>query len=816
MNRFYLFFIILSIGISSLANKSNGEIYVDLQKLYSMKRVLYVAAHPDDENTRALAWLSLGEKAETAYFSLTRGDGGQNLIGNELSEDLGVLRTQELLAARSHDCAKQYFSRAVDFGYSKSAKESFELWGKDQLMADLVLMIRKFQPDVIITRFPPDKRGGHGHHTASALLAMEAFEKANDPKYMKDQVADYGIWKTRSLYWNTSYWWDENIKEIAENNSDYLIADIGGYNPQLGMSYNEIGTLARSEHKCQGFGGLVELGSRVEYFKFLAGERLKTSLFEKSKRSWSRLIDENFENKFQQVINNFDFINVENNVTGIFSILKVLQSLPKSYLVEEKIDRCKQILIDCLGLDLEIIANNYSFIQGDSVALKANVINRTHLGLKILGIALSSGEEKQFSDSLKYNQMFSESIISSGNNDISNPYWLNQGFKNVFVVTDTKDLGEPESAPSISALFKFSLDEDFFEVKVPVTYKWRDPSYGERTRPLIATPEFTSTFSKQQLLIAPDKKETVQFKLRSFKDSLLDEITVKVPDGWVVAPSRISVSLDNKHSEEWYEFTVVGDANAKQGDIKLFNSKGEPLLSYKEIAYDHITTQALFKKAKLKCTLLDVKINAGRIAYIKGAGDVVPQAIEQLGFEVDVFSVKDIPLIQLDTYQTVVLGIRVYNVKPELLNFTDQLNQYVLEGGNVVMQYNTAYRSLKGKEFGPFHFELSRNRVTEEDAEVTFLNPSHPILNSPNKISKKDFDNWVQERGLYFADSWSKEYTALLSWSDEGEDPQHGALIVAKHGEGQFIYTGISFFRELPNGVVGAYRLFANMLSYIP
>jgi len=447
--------------------------------------------------------------------------------------------------------------------------------------------------------------------------------------------------------------------------------------------------------------------------------------------------------------------------------------------------------------------------------LKANVINRTHLGLKILGIALSSGEEKQFSDSLKYNQMFSESIISSGNNDISNPYWLNQGFKNVFVVTDTKDLGEPESAPSISALFKFSLDEDFFEVKVPVTYKWRDPSYGERTRPLIATPEFTSTFSKQQLLIAPDKKETVQFKLRSFKDSLVDEITVKVPDGWVVAPSRISVSLDNKHSEEWYEFTVVGGANAKQGDIKLFNSKGEPLLSYKEIAYDHITTQALFKKAKLKCTLLDVKINAGRIAYIKGAGDVVPQAIEQLGFEVDVFSVKDIPLIQLDTYQTVVLGIRVYNVKPELLNFTDQLNQYVLEGGNVVMQYNTAYRSLKGKEFGPFHFELSRNRVTEEDAEVTFLNSAHPILNYPNKISKKDFDNWVQERGLYFAANWSKEYTPLLSWSDEGEDPQHGALIVAKHGKGQFIYTGISFFRELPNGVVGAYRLFANMLSYI-
>ena len=816
MNKFCISFIILCISISSSANKSNGEIFVDLQKLYSMKRVLYVAAHPDDENTRALAWLSLGEKAETAYFSLTRGDGGQNLIGNELSEDLGVLRTQELLAARSHDCAKQYFSRAVDFGYSKSAKESFELWGKEQLLSDLVLMIRKFQPDVIITRFPPDKRGGHGHHTASALLAIEAFEKANDPKYMEEQVALYGIWETGSLYWNTSYWWDENIKEIAKNSSDYLVADIGGYNPQLGMSYNEIGTLARSEHKCQGFGGLVELGSRVEYFKHLAGERLKSSLFENSKRSWKQLFDDTFESKFQQVINNFDFINVENNVAGIFGILKMLQSLPKSYLVDEKIDRCKNILIDCLGLDIEMVSNNYSFIQGDSIELNANVINRTNLGLKITGIALSSGEEKKLNDSLKYNQMFSLSIVSSGNSTISNPYWLNQEFKNVFVVTNTKDLGEPESAPSISALFKFSLEKDVFEISVPVMYKWRDPSFGERTRPLIATPEFTSTFSKQQLLIAPNTKEIVQFKLRSFKDSLVDEITVKVPDGWVVNPSKISVSMNNKHSEEWYEFSIVGDVNAKQGDIKLFNSKEEPLHSYKEIAYDHITTQALFKKAKLKCNVLDVKIKAGRVAYIKGAGDVVPQAIEQLGFEVDVFSVKDVPLIQLDSYQTIVLGIRVYNVKPELLNFTEQLNEYVQEGGNLIMQYNTAYRSLKGKSLGPYPFELSRNRVTEEDADVTFLNPDHPILNLPNKISKNDFDNWVQERGLYFASNWGKEYTPLFSWADEGEDPQHGALIVAKHGKGQFIYTGISFFRELPNGVLGAYRLFANMLSYKP
>ena len=814
MNKYFLFFILIIFGLGTFANKSNGEIYVNLEKLHSTKRVLYVAAHPDDENTRALAWLSLGEKAETAYFSLTRGDGGQNLIGNELSEDLGVLRTQELLSARSHDCAKQYFSRAVDFGYSKSAKESFELWGKDQLLADLVLMIRKFQPDVIITRFPPDKRGGHGHHTASALLAIEAFDKAKDSKYMPEQVSIYGTWETTSLYWNTSYWWDENIKDISKENSDYLVADIGGYNPQLGMSYNEIGTLARSEHKCQGFGGLVELGSRLEYFKHLAGEKLQSSLFEKSKRTWKDLVGEEFEKQFQAVIDNFDFINVKNNVSGILGILKVLETLPKSYIVEEKIDRCKQILIDCLGLDLEMIASNYSFIQGDSVELTANVINRTRLELHLIGVTLSSGEEIKLNDTLKYNQMVSENIVSSGNNNVSNPYWLNQDFINVFVVTDTKDLGEPESSPSISASFKFSLGGAVFNVSVPVTYKWRDPSFGERTRPLIATPEFTTTFSKQQLLMAPDKKETIQFKLRSFTDSLVDEITIKAPKGWIVNPSKIKVSAKGMHSEEWYEFTITGTKNAEQGNIELFNTAGETLYSYKEIAYDHITTQALFKKAKLKCTSLDVKINVGRIAYIKGAGDVVPKAIEQLGFKVDVFSVKDIPLVELDVYQAVVLGIRIYNVKPELLNFSDLLNQYVEEGGNLIMQYNTAYRSLKGKQFGPYPFELSRNRVTEEDAEVTFLNPEHPILNTPNKISKNDFDNWVQERGLYFASNWAKEYAPLFSWSDEGEDAQHGALIVAKHGEGQFVYTGISFFRELPNGVIGAYRLFANLLSY--
>ena len=813
-NLILLFFTISS--VFCFANEGNGEIFVNLQKLHSLKRVLYVAAHPDDENTRALAWFSLGEKAETAYFSLTRGDGGQNLIGDELSEELGVLRTQELLAARSHDGARQYFSRAVDFGYSKSAKESFELWGKDILLSDLVLIIRKFKPDVIITRFPPDKRGGHGHHTASALLAIEAFSKAADLNYATEQVEAYGIWQATSIYWNTSYWWDENIKDLSEGDPNYLITDIGGYNAQLGMSYNEIGTLARSEHKCQGFGGIVERGSRTEYFKHLAGEKLQNSFFEKSIHSWTDIADEQLESDFKSALNNFDFITVSNNVPILLKILKRLKRLPPSYIIDEKIQRCETIIKDCIGLHAEVIGEEFSFMEGNTVALKANLINRSELSVILSKIEMSTGELLEFEDSLLINELLTLELLSNGKTGISNPYWLNEPFKNVFIVADPKNLCEPESQPSLTTRCTFLVNDEVFSISVPVTYKWRDPSFGERRRTLISTPECTATFERQQLLIKAGEQKEVRIKVKSFKDSLKTTLSLITPEGWKMSPNKIHVDFDEIHAEEWFVFTIEADLGAKPGAIKLTQEDGTELLNYKEIAYDHIPTQALFRKAAMQCTVLDVKINKGRIAYIKGVDDVVPQAIEQLGFELDLFEVKEIPGIDFTKYSSVVLGIRIYNVHPELSNYSERLNLYVKNGGNLVMQYNTASRSLKGTEFGPYPFELSRNRVTEEDAEVTFLAPKHQIMNTPNKITKADFENWVQERGLYFANNWDEQYVPLFSWADIDEEPQTGALIVTKYGKGQFVYSGISFFRELPNGVIGAYRLFANILSYQP
>ena len=814
--RSILLLFLISTSFFVGANENPGDIYVNLQKLQSLKRVLYVAAHPDDENTRALAWFSLGEKAETAYFSLTRGDGGQNLIGDELSEKLGVLRTQELLAARSYDGAKQFFSRAVDFGYSKSAEESFDKWGREALLEDLVLMIRTFQPDVIITRFPPDKRGGHGHHTASAELAIEAFNKAADPSIFPKQVEKLGTWKTTSIYWNTSYWWNEDISETAVNNPDYLIEDIGGYNPLLGMSYNEIGTIARSQHKCQGFGAIVERGSREEYFQYLDGKKLENSFFEENNRTWADLKSANLDAKFKKLLQDFDFKNTANNVPELLNIYKELQALPNSFFKSEKLNRCSQIIVDCLGLRVELLGEDYFYIAGEQVDLKLELLNRTSIPVRVNHFAPDMLKGEVISKELEQNKPFSYELKVGTSSDLGSPFWLKKPFGDVFDVADVEGRLRAEGDASIHGTVNLTIDGVSVDVPVDATYKWRDPSYGERSRPVIGVPEFTASFEEDIVLLKPGESQEVRVKVKSFKDNLRGKITWDKLQGWQIEEKDLSFEIDRKGGEVWLSFHLKAiGKDAKRNKLQLKDGNGNNLFEFQEIAYDHIPTQTLFSPAELECILMDAKIREGKVAYIKGVEDAVPNAIATLGFIVETFEVADLADIDLSGYESVVLGIRIYNVHPELKNFEEKLYSYVNNGGNLVMQYNTASRS-GNNEYGPKPFELSRNRVTEEDAEVTFLKPEHPILNYPNAISQNDFNNWVQERGLYFAGTWDDAYTPLLSWSDEGEDPVNGGLIVLEYGKGQFVYTGISFFRELPKGVVGAYRLFANILSYKP
>lgn len=812
MVSFLKSFTIILISLPGIlcANPTSSGIYLELQKFQSLKKVLYVAAHPDDENTRALAWFSLDRKAETAYFSLTRGDGGQNLIGNELSEDLGILRTQELLAARSYDKAEQYFARAVDFGYSKSAEETFEKWGKEAMLEDAVLMIRKFRPDVIVTRFSPDPYGGHGHHTASALIAVEAFDKAADPGFLPEQVREFGTWQATAIYWNASSWWNTELDSIARNNPDYLVVDIGGYSSILGQSYNEIGTIARSQHKCQGFGALIERGSRIEYFQHLAGEKLKEDFFERNDRTWASIVDAAFESQLNTLLEAFDFVNTENNVIPLLDLHQALDKLPDSVFKRDKIAALDKIILDCLGMHVEINSDDYAFPRGDSAAFRLNLINRSSITVSLVGL-----NGVRMDTDLPENEEVEKSFSIVNEEPVSNPYWLKNAFTDLFTVEEDDDLLKAESDPTFAFPVALEVLGTRIRMTVPVEYKWRDPSYGERRRPAISTPDFSAGFDASSVILRPGQTRSVTLKVHSFRENLTDTIAIKAPDGWQVSVERIPVAIAGRHAEKLVNIEITAGDDSERGYLELFDSEGSLLMSYKEIAYDHIPTQVVFKPSKLECIKIEAAIRPGKVAYIKGVDDAVPRAIEQLGFEVELFEVEDVPMLDLSPYQSVVLGIRIYNVHEELKNSDDKLFDYVKGGGNLVMQYNTASWRAPGTKFGgPLPFELSRNRVTEEDAEVTFLRPDHPIMNYPNKLDRRDFDDWVQERGLYFADNWDEAFTPLFSWHDKGEDAQLGALIVADYGAGRFIYTGISFFRELPNGVEGAYRLFANLLSY--
>lgn len=808
--RTLIFFLLFLLSFCAFSNPTSSEIHLSLQKFSSFKKVLYIAAHPDDENTRALAYFSLGENAETAYFSLTRGDGGQNLIGDELSEDLGVLRTQELLAARSYDKAQQYFSRAVDFGYSKSAEETLEKWGKEVILADAVLMIRKFQPDVIITRFPPDGRGGHGHHTASALIAIEAFEKAADPNFLPEQVKEYGTWKTTAIYWNASNWWNKDLDKEAEGNPDYLVRDIGGYNNLLGQSYNEIGTIARSQHKCQGFGALLERGSRTEFFQYLGGIKLKEDFFEENKKSWKDLVDADFEQQISKLLNNFDFANTENNIPVLLELRGKLDKLPASTFKQNKLSRLDGIIIDCLGIYAQIQSEDYSITEGGETKLELSVINRSSIP-----VSLKSFGEKSVNKTLAKNEMIADTITFTNNAPVSNPYWLRSDFTDLYTIADKKDLLKAESDPTFSYPIALDVNGTVIQLTLPVQYRWRDPSFGERVRETISVPAYSVNFDEKSIILKSGQTKTITLDVHSFKANLQDKIIVVAPKSWQVSQKEIPLNIKNKHENHLVKIELTATNDSERGKLVLKNSKGETLHSYHVIEYDHIPTQVIFKKSALECIKLDAKIKAGKIAYIKGVEDAVPLAIQQLGFDLEVFEVVDLSQLDLGKYQSVVLGIRIYNVHEELRNYEDKLFEYVENGGNLVMQYNTASRSEPDKKFGgPIPFELSRDRVTEEDAAVTFLQPEHPIMTYPNQITQADFNNWVQERGLYFANNWDEKYTPLFAWHDKGEEAQLGGLIVAKHGKGQFVYTGISFFRELPNGVEGAYKLFANLLSY--
>ncbi len=801
---------------------NSAEIYEAIKKLNFLGSVLYVAAHPDDENTRLISFMSNHQKARTGYLSITRGDGGQNLIGQEISELLGVIRTQELLTARQIDGGEQLFTRANDFGYSKHPDETLRIWDKDKVLSDVVLAIRKFKPDIIINRFDHRTPGRtHGHHTSSALLSIEAFDLSNDQNTYPDQLEFTNLWQPKRLFFNSGWWFygsRENFEKADKSN--LLSIDIGTYYPSLGLSNTEIASLSRSQHKSQGFGNTGTRGQQLEYIELIKGDipMDKTNLFEGIDTSWNRVKGGNeIGSILSKVESEFDFTNPSASIPDLVKAYKLIQYLEDEHWKSFKTKEIKDIIAACSGLYLEVVAETNHVTKKDTINLKLEVINRSNRTIVLESIInankVYTNKNIQLSENIKY--VFDEDLDFNSKQKPTSAYWLaKKGTLGMYEVENSQDIGKPETDKDINVTFNLIIENTKIPFTRPVVYKRNDPVKGETYKPFEIIPEVSAKIEEKVIIFENDEPKEIPVTIKAGKDGIEGYATLCSPDDWKVYPEKQKISISKKGEEQTLVFTIMPPKNQSEGFISPIVYVGDNEYSKElvEIDYEHIPYQTVLVNSESKIVRLDIKRKGENIGYIEGAGDVVPESLKQIGYNVVILNPEDISSELLSRFDAVVLGIRAYNTVDELKFKQKHLFDFVENGGNLIVQYNTNFR-LKVDQLAPFDLELSRDRVTDENAEVRIINPTHPLLNYPNKITSKDFDGWVQERGLYFPNKWSEEFTPLFSINDIGETPKDGSLLISQYGKGYYIYTGLSFFREFPAGVPGAYRLFANMLS---
>ena len=797
---------------------SGGEIQLALQKLNVLGRVLYIAAHPDDENTNLMAFWANGSLYETAYLSITRGDGGQNLIGPELRERLGVIRTEELLAARRLDHAQQFFSRAVDFGFSKTAEETLQIWDHEKILSDVVWVIRKFRPDVVVTRFSPEDHLTHGHHTASAILAEEAFAAASDPSRFPEQLAFVKPWRPTRLVWNTSPFFFTN-RNLPFDPTGLTILEAGGYNPLLGKAYTEIAAASVSMHKSQGVGRPPLRGARKEYFKLLEGEPMTSALFDGVDTNWSRVANsEPVAAKIRQIISDFHPADPAASVAELLELWQALSELKDGDWVPEKKAELDQIIAACLGLHIEASTTNATITPGQTADIKLEAINRCNIPVTLQEIRFPlSGDSTRIDEALPPNELVAKNVscMVPQNTPYSQPYWLRQpGTLGTFAVDDQKLIGLPENPPHLPIEITLQVSEQELRYVVDTRYRTVDPVAGELRQSLVIAPPVFTDFANPVLMFATNQPKSVSVRVIASTGPVKGQLRLTAPDGWHVDPAAVQIDLKGANAETVAAFTVKPPEQDSEGTLRAIASiEGrEYSFGHVRISYPHIGVHILMPRAEVTVVRADIRKKGERIGYIPGAGDDVPESLQQIGYTVKMLSDADITAKNLAQFSAVVLGIRAYNTDDRISKWLPELFTYVKNGGVAIAQYNTT-ADLKTKEMAPYPLEISRDRVTDENAEVRILAPNHPLVTTPNKITSKDFEGWVQERGLYFPDKWDAAWTPILSCNDPKEKPLDGGLLVAKSGKGFFIYTSYSWFRQLPAGVPGAYRLFANMVS---
>jgi len=812
---FSLFFIISPLFAQQPTQPNAADILLKLKKLNFLGTVLYVAAHPDDENTRLIAYMANERLANTAYLSMTRGDGGQNLVGPEIREALGVIRTQELLAARSIDGGQQFFTRANDFGYSKSPEETQEIWDREKALSDVVWTFRKFRPDVIITRFPTNGGGGHGHHTTSAIFAHEAFDLAADKSKYTDQLEHVEPWQPKRLYLNTGRWWNP---DISADDKGVITVDVGAYNNLLGESYTEMAARSRSQHKSQGFGATGSRGEQLEYLEYRKGEQAQNDVFEGIETSWSRIEGgEMIGRMIDKIIQGYNPQNPIAIVKPLLTVRESVSQLKNEHWKAIKLNEIDELIKSALGLYIETRASDFSIAPGGEVELNVEVINRSSASINLMSVSYGAIKDTTVNAQLSSNKevTWETQLAIPQGAQYSQPYWLREeGTLGMYQVNDQQLIGTPENQPAVVVTYTLDVFGTPLEYSSPVVYKWNDPVKGEQYRPFVITPPVFVNIPESVYIFSNESERSIDVTVKAGVNNADGKVMLKLPEGWSATPAFYDYQLEAKGEEAIFSFKVKPPKQQSEGQLSavaIQNGK-EYHKSIATLDYDHIKTQVLLPDASAKIVKLDIQKYGQTIGYIAGAGDVIPSALREIGYEVWEMNDDEVTPENLASLDAVVLGIRALNTNERLPFFMDELLKYVHDGGTLVIQYNTSHR-LKTTEFAPFPLELSRDRVTDEFAEVKILEPQHPVMNEPNKITQNDFSGWVQERGLYFPDTWDKQYKAILASNDKGESAKKGGLLVAEYGKGHYIYTGYSWFRELPAGVPGAFRIFVNLVS---
>jgi LmbE family N-acetylglucosaminyl deacetylase len=833
---------------------NSAELRVALRRLQVTGSVLYVGAHPDDDNTSLLAYLARGRLLRAAYLSLTRGDGGQNILGAEQGDALGVLRTQELLASRRLDGAEQYFTRALDYGFSKSSDEALAIWGHERILADVVWVIRRFRPDVIVDRFGTDGTGGHGHHTAAAFLTGEAFRAAADSTRFPEQLKYLTTWQAKRLVWNR-FIFGAAVQPSAPANTVTL--DDGGYDPALGLSYGEIGGQARSLNRSQGTGTRERRGPIVESFVPVAGDSARVDLMDGVDLGWSRVGGgATVEALLRDAERQFD----PDHPSAILSILArahaAMAALPRDPLVSHKLRELEDVMRSCAGLWLEAIAQTPTVSPGDSLRVTITAINRSPAPLELVRIEAPFGAHAFYAASaaaaapgppgaapaplaadssapadrsprrLPDNQPVAAvaALALPADLPFTQPDWLRERpLAGSFQVADPQRIAEAENAPAVvvRATVDFASEPVTFEV--PVVYRWPDRVYGDRYRDLEVLPPVTCRFDQGVYLFAelPPRKarlpvqivREVRLAVQSTRGPVTGVARLRSPAGWRVEPAQVPVTIA-AGAEEIVRFRVTAGGRAEAETLRAEVEVGGRTYSSRleRIDYPHVPIQTLLSPCEANLVHVDLERRGEQIAYLMGPGDEVPAALRQMGFRVTLLGDDEVESADLSRFSCVVAGVRAYNTRPRLRVLEPRLLDYVKNGGRLVVQYCTPEDGLKDR-LGPWPLTISRDRVAVEEAEMRFLAPAHPLLNIPNQITARDFGGWVQERGLSYANPWDPRYDAVLSANDPGEPPRDGGLLYTKYGQGVFIYTGLAFFRQLPAGVPGAWRLFANLVS---